>query len=352
VGPWLGLGKLRRQYSCLRSIGNISIPALIEEYNSFPAVRGFPKCHGPTTIACRSGGLVTRAGCSRYDVSSPYQHGWVLRVKEREPARVDLEKWLATTGYPLEMRVAKMLRDAGYSNVSISQRYVDPVEPGVLREIDVVGSVVKELGAGSKFVVRVVCECKHSRGNPWVNFTSPREIRFAEFLGLTLANRAGQRFLTKVFSSQESVPSSGTVPQEMGYHIVAFHPSEDERKKGRPNEPHAAVDAVIRASQTRASAIQSEPGELRVCEIVLPVVIVDGTLYVSRLGSRGLPKLKRTRATVILRDRLDSPGLSVPVQILTASAFGEWAAFCKSFWEGIVTGNHQAAVESINPAAT
>jgi hypothetical protein len=267
-----------------------------------------------------------------------------------EPTRIDVEKWLASSGYPLEMRAAKTLRDAGYSEVAISQHFRDPDEPTKLREIDVVGSFVFPLSANSRFVVRLVCECKYSKGSPWINFTSPRNFQFGQFLSLTLANDAGQRYLAKAFSKPKEEGAQTVVPLEMGYHVVRFARDEHAGKKSRPAEPHEAIDGAIRASQARASTVESRADLTHACEIVIPVVVVDGTLYAARLGARGLPKLRRVRGTVILRERLDDPGLSVPVQILTVPGFRKWVAFFKSFWEATLSTDAGAAIEALGPA--
>ena len=63
------------------------------------------------------------------------------RTAKTEPSQSDLEKWIAHTGYPLEMRCATILEKVGFHEVVIGQHFVDPSQPDTLHEIDVVGTL-------------------------------------------------------------------------------------------------------------------------------------------------------------------------------------------------------------------
>lgn len=76
-------------------------------------------------------------------------------------------KALRATGYPLELRVAKTLRDAGAHYVNQSRHYVDRTTEKV-REIDAV-AVWRERRDEEHVFTYLVAECK-SKPRPWVVF--------------------------------------------------------------------------------------------------------------------------------------------------------------------------------------
>src|SRR5262249_35932003 len=89
-------------------------------------------------------------------------------------ARVAVVKWLEKEGYPLEMRTARAFRRSG-ADVAISQFYKDH-ESQEVREIDVIATF-GPMGASDppksvSVAVSFVCECKLSKENPWVMFTT------------------------------------------------------------------------------------------------------------------------------------------------------------------------------------
>ena len=84
-----------------------------------------------------------------------------------------LRAWLATEGYPFELRVGRAFRDAGW-DVFHAHHYLDP-ETDKLREIDVhaaFGPYVGDEKGPGMVGIHLVCECKVSQAKPWIVFTS------------------------------------------------------------------------------------------------------------------------------------------------------------------------------------
>ncbi|MFJ4281132.1 hypothetical protein [Streptomyces massasporeus] len=80
-----------------------------------------------------------------------------------------VRKWLSDQGYPLEMRVARIVGAAG-AGWDHGRVYTDPVTEKT-REIDLFGYFD---GPRQELSVHVVFECKHSRDKPWVLFGTDR----------------------------------------------------------------------------------------------------------------------------------------------------------------------------------
>lgn len=80
--------------------------------------------------------------------------------------------WLAKTGYPLELHVAKAFSDRSLL-LRQSLPYADPIEVGKLREADVIVDVVDRLPGYGFWNFSLVVECKHAQsGKPWIAFTT------------------------------------------------------------------------------------------------------------------------------------------------------------------------------------
>jgi hypothetical protein len=87
---------------------------------------------------------------------------------------VRIKSWLNKQGFPLEMEVAAMAREAGF-NVSQSECYLDP-ETNVPREIDLIlskGAFTDGDGVGH-LSYSLYVECKSSKDKPWLLFATPK----------------------------------------------------------------------------------------------------------------------------------------------------------------------------------
>jgi hypothetical protein len=83
----------------------------------------------------------------------------------------NLEEWLRTQGYPLEMRTAQRFHQRGWG-FHHSRHYRDPVL-GKEREIDLI-AFYDDPAIGPQIHGHFVIECKWTPKKPWVLFTSTR----------------------------------------------------------------------------------------------------------------------------------------------------------------------------------
>src|SRR5437764_1147187 len=97
-----------------------------------------------------------------------------------------LLSWLATEGYPFELRVGRALHDAEW-DVFHGRHYLDP-DTAKLREIDVhaaFGPYVGDTRGLGMVSINLVIECKVTSAKPWIVFTSRQsddELRLAGHL--------------------------------------------------------------------------------------------------------------------------------------------------------------------------
>jgi hypothetical protein len=84
-----------------------------------------------------------------------------------------IKKWLETQGQALEMRVAKIFQENGFS-VSQFENIVDQESQSV-RQVDVVASLSKEI-EGCLLTARLIIECKYAKSRPWVLLLTPQKF--------------------------------------------------------------------------------------------------------------------------------------------------------------------------------
>jgi len=91
-------------------------------------------------------------------------------MDETKPLKNQVEEWLLQQGFPLEMRVAKSLRDSQFE-VRQSHYYKDS-QTGKHREIDILAIRSDKIGLVE---IAFLIECK-TTNKPWVLFTSEDTI--------------------------------------------------------------------------------------------------------------------------------------------------------------------------------
>ena len=82
-----------------------------------------------------------------------------LEEKDTNDLKTKVEQWLKTQGYSLEMNVAKLFIDEGFS-IKQGANFTDP-EEGKPREIDILAFVTPE--SKIPFTFEFVIECKYSK---------------------------------------------------------------------------------------------------------------------------------------------------------------------------------------------
>jgi hypothetical protein len=201
-----------------------------------------------------------------------------------------LREWLLSQGYPLEMRVAQHLRQAGL-RVTQSEVYTDP-ETGKIRETDVVGRLWTAFDIMERIDVSLglsaVVECKQSRDKPWILFTTDTSELHRR---LTLSTRIASDFASFVVSRVDT-DAIATLPAFALGPRHAYSISQAFRKDA-PDAAYSAVTAVLNAARAQC-AFRLTSG-LRIdaaFELALPLVVIEGRLFECFLTDGSSPQLE------------------------------------------------------------
>jgi hypothetical protein len=219
----------------------------------------------------------------------------------------DVTAWLAKTGYPLEMSVAREFRKI--SNFAEQSRYYRDVNTGEYREIDVV-SAISSVDSDGWLEFFFVVECK-SNGVPWVIFVDIDAVsgvtNVEHWVDLIPCYSQDDDHIGRLIARTEgrNMPLLA-VARQPGYGIVA---KRDEGKSGVKNRgdenPYDAVRQAAAASLSlvseRSKPLLDEP----TCSFAIPVVVTKSPLFEVWLGHDGkvcAQEVKRTSTLVHMGD--------------------------------------------------
>jgi hypothetical protein len=234
--------------------------------------------------------------------------------------------WLASEGYPFELRVGRAFRDAGW-DVFHAHHYVD-LETEKLREIDVhaaFGPYVGDVKDGGMVGIHLVCECKVSQSKPWVVFTSRHGDHDLGFSSHLTVGDASCRALDRGILDTHGKLASLIVGPRIGHAVTkAFAESRSGDPVGAFSAMLSAISAARSLTTQHYSAMKRRTSAW--LSIYLPVVILLGQLFEYYLDDAGNEiLLKCGRANVMTYP--SAADLSpVIVQIVTADALAEFAA--------------------------
>ena len=180
--------------------------------------------------------------------------------------------WLEEQGYPLEMRVASILKKEGFRVIQ-SEYFSDP-ETGDSRELDIVAYAQKQIG---EVLIRVslIIECKRSVDKPWLLFKS-KESRLANPARVVqrATNTLGSIYLRELCQNEEV--------QKLSLFSLAENPAYGVTQALTSGKDicYSALTSVSKAA--RATVLKQENyynRPVKLCSIVFPVVAVSGRLF-------------------------------------------------------------------------
>ena len=198
----------------------------------------------------------------------------------------------------------------------------------------------------------MVCECKYSQGKPWISLTWHRPLEASNPYSHTLGTPPAKRFFSSSFAS---LPGSQALPSSipLAYHVVQFQdsiPTDSGSRKNQRDDAYIAVEQVTRAGLARINSIIATKGVNTVIfEVVIPTVVLDGSLYIGTVGANGDLKLNPAKASLLLRERLDEGGARVPVQLITLENFEQWSFGIFLIWTRLVHEQSKEILASISP---
>lgn len=209
------------------------------------------------------------------------------------PIEVRLKDWLATQGYPLEMRVGAAFQAKGFAT-GLQHFYRDPQEPETYREIDVIASDTVDVGETHVRVTFVV-ECKSSRDAPWVLFVASPEavLQSRVRTAFMLSSRLAKPYITRI----------STTPQIQALPLLAPTPrpaygATDAFK--RVDVVYDAARSVLKAALAQIKTADDDAAMYPVVELIFPVLITEARLFQAYLGEQNSIELAEVDTALLM----------------------------------------------------
>lgn len=302
-----------------------------------------------------------------------------IHMSDPENPVSKVKDWVEKQGYSLEMRVAKIFKEAGF-NVSQFDYYQD-FETNKLREIDVSASVKKQI-EGIDLRIILFIECKYLK-KPWVVFTNPRSLnQYYYFVRIlqskfnlyewklqsNLQGRLLARLLYSMGRENMKKLSCFSIPKNSGYRITESFRADLNAKDNafiatmqvsKSIEAHDTQDDFIYQKTIEGYEKQlydssvGNRGLKLYCSIAIPIIVVKGKLYECYLGSNNEVEVLETNSSVVLLSprKLDESLLDKPIpnviKILTEEAVEPYA---KDIFKAInqILSHENAIIELID----
>lgn len=240
-----------------------------------------------------------------------------------------VKSWLEGHGYPLELRVANVLRKADIS-ADHYRVYFDPAT-GKNREIDLMGYLDH-----SALSIHLVFECKHSQDKPWILFCTAHRALTPEGFVVSVPSTRMAREIVQYLAGDQSVQTMNMfkVPDLVGFRLIrAFTDNQDTA--------YHAVLGLASACLLTADTI----GRYNHRVIYVPVVVIDSPLLICHLPDDGEEiELSQASQGLLLHNSGDR---HVIIHVLHVDALADFVAKSK---EDAVIFNTKAA-KAPNPAA-
>jgi hypothetical protein len=227
-----------------------------------------------------------------------------------------VKEYLAKSGYPLEMYVAKKFRSAGFE-VYQSSTYVDG-ETGKERDVDVTAYYVRNI-RNVQLSFKIIIECKHAT-TQWVLFTGENpgfaDLKTESFY---CTNHAGGELLKKLAitnSFEKKLPFR--IQSNFGYGLT-------EVAKGKKQD---GARTTYKAIMTLLNSLQHErklERESRSFEIYIPVIVVQGDLFECYLNDRDEEVVNKISEGQLLYKHNVNPGVFPLIEVVTRETVVELA---------------------------
>jgi hypothetical protein len=231
-------------------------------------------------------------------------------------------KWILEQGYPLEMRTAKVFREAGF-DVQQAQLYTD-TESGKKREIDLFVIAPDYLG-----VTRIVfaIECKSAK-KPWVLFTSNVGTGQNIFWTYSLMSESARKVLAD--RSWNDPDNRSESP-----HLAMFDRLRWLRKKKETaysfrqafTDTDTAYTALLSSIKAASHFIRTKsPGSFPHFRLAFPLVVVDSPLLICSLNSENEPEIREVQSGEILFTNPDQDGDSTCIRVVTIEGLPDFVS--------------------------
>ncbi|MCM5511633.1 hypothetical protein [Vibrio sp. SCSIO 43169] len=190
-----------------------------------------------------------------------------------------VKQWVEKEGYPLEFSTAHKFKKRRFS---VEQSYFAKDKDGKAREVDVLATA--NLPIGHSFLrVKHVVECKWSKDKPWVLFRDEKRFATSALAAQLISSSAGQAVAWVAAGSEQF--KGLNMFKEDGFSFSgrqAFSKGNDLF--------YQAIQGVVSNCLNIARHYDEydlKPEEHMLAVIVLPMIVVDGSLFEATYDSGG-----------------------------------------------------------------
>ncbi|ETT67654.1 hypothetical protein MHI43_13070 [Paenibacillus sp. FSL H8-0457] len=209
-----------------------------------------------------------------------------MSEKENPNINSKLMEWFNRHGYQLEMKLGRKMNDANYFTRN-SEYYIDQ-DSNKFREIDVISQFKEPTGLLNIFFV---FECKSSKSNPYVLFTSKDTLNYRnKFLSFSYNSQLSREILIENYNEIENMPWLNK-DGRIGYNLV-------QGFKDDQSSTYQAVTGVLKASKYTFDNIRISDGY----NFVFPIILVEGELFECYLDEHYETKFESIQRGFLLED--------------------------------------------------
>lgn len=171
--------------------------------------------------------------------------------------------WIRNHGYPLELRVAEILRTNGVH--ATHHRVYQDLSTGKVREIDVMGYL-----DAKPVSLHLILECKHSHNKPWLLFCTSAPTLTAQGYPVSVPSTPAASKIVRKLATRPAVQRMAMfAPKNLvGFRLAKAHTDNQDAA-------FHAVQGITSACLATARDIGSDGHSV----IFLPVIIVDAPLF-------------------------------------------------------------------------
>ena len=225
-----------------------------------------------------------------------------------------IEEWLEKSGFPLELKVAKLFSKAGFG-VGQSIFYEDPITEK-LRETDILAyrtESINDVWVNLTFVI----ECKKSLDKPWISFMNDQVMNLTKNESPILATKNGHDLLKEIIkNSNYKSPLIFPDLKKIGYSVIrAFNDGKDMA--------YSATQTTLSAAEFFIS--KSNDSDKKFMNFYLPIIVVEGELYEATLGKKENIELKEVSETKISTTKSFADNSSTFISITTMDNLDSFA---------------------------
>jgi hypothetical protein len=235
--------------------------------------------------------------------------------------------WMKKHGAPLELRCARMLREAGWE-VEHSHFFIDPVSQKH-RELDLLASRTLRGPDLTTLTFALAVDCKQSPEKPWVVFSAASDSGYRQLPMHFVAGVQAEQLVFEALGIGGEFPRPFRVGPRIGHGVVkAF----TDAASPDPSGAYAALQSV--ASAATAVNLKAERllgiGSPAFSEATLafPVLAVDAPLFEYYADEDGTEHLAEIREMVVVTPHPSRAGRSLNVTIVGVDHLAEYAAQC------------------------